>query len=74
MFEKRLNKALKQNLKNSEEIVKYCRNEMEKNYSERKLTEMQSICEYLIYKLDNNVSFEEYQRIQFNKMFGKEAK
>ena len=71
MFERRLQKALKQDLKTNKEIVDYCKKEMEKNYSERKLTEMQCICEYLQYRLLHNVSFTEYQEIQFKEMWGK---
>ncbi len=72
MFNKRLNKALKQEFKNTTEVVEYCKKEMNKNYSERKLTEMQCICEYLIYRIENNldVSFEKYQEIQFKEMWG----
>jgi hypothetical protein len=69
MFEKRLQKALKQNLKTNKEIVDYCKKEMEKNYSERKLSDMQCICEYLQYKLTNDVSFNEYQEIQFKEIW-----
>lgn len=71
MFEKRLNKALKQDFKSEREIIEYCKKEMDKNYSERKLTEMQCICEYLLYRLKNNVSFTEYQEIQFKEMWGR---
>lgn len=70
MFEKRLQKALKQNLKTNKEIVDYCKKEMEKNYSERKLSDMQCICEYLQYKLTNDVSFNEYQKILFKEIWG----
>lgn len=72
MFNKRLNKALKQEFKNTTEVVEYCKKEMNKNYSERKLTEMQCICEYLIYRIENNldISFSEYQEIQFKEMWG----
>lgn len=65
MFEKRLNKALKQDLKTNEEIVNYCRKELKKNYSDRKVRDLQVICEYLQYKLKHNVSFSEYQVVMF---------
>lgn len=68
MFEKRLQKALKQDLKSDKEIVNYCRKELEKNYSDSKVHDLQCICEYLQYKLRNNVSFEEYQEIEFKEM------
>lgn len=65
MFEKRLNKALSMNLKNNDEIINYCKKEAAKNYSDRKCHDLQCICEYLLYKLNNNVTFYEYQRLQF---------
>lgn len=68
MFEKRLQKALKQDLKSNEEIVNYCKKELKNNYSDRKVRDLQCICEYLQYKLKNNVSFNEYQEIQFKEM------
>lgn len=71
MFYKRLQKALKQNLKSDKEIVDYCKKEAEKNYSDSKCHDLQCICEYLQYKLKNDVSFEEYQMIQFKETFGR---
>ena len=72
MFYKRLEKAMKQEFKNTTEVVEYCKKEMNRNYSERKLTEMQCICEYLIYRIENklDISFEKYQEIQFKEMWG----
>ena len=70
MFYKRLEKALKQDFKNEEEIVNYCKKELEKNYSDSKVRDLQCICEYLCYKLKHNVSFTEYQEIQFKEMWG----
>ena len=72
MFEKRLQKALKQDLKTTNDVVEYCKKELDKNYSERKLTELQCICEYLCYRIDHNadVSFNEYQEIQFKELWG----
>lgn len=70
MFYKRLEKAIKQDLKSDSEIVNYCRKESQKNYSDKKAHDLQCICEYLCYKLKNNVSFLEYQKIQFYEMFG----
>ena len=71
MFEKRLAKALKQDFKAEQEIVDYCRKELEKNYSDSKVHDLQCICEYLCYRLKHNVSFSEYQEIQFKEMWGK---
>ena len=69
MFYKRLEKALKQDLKTNKEIVDYCRKEVAKNYSDSKVRDMQCICEYLQYKLLHNVSFTEYQEIQFKEIW-----
>lgn len=71
MFEKRLQKALKQDLKTNEEIVNYCRKELRTGYSDRKVSDLQCICEYLQYRLLHNVSFSEYQEIQFKEIFCK---
>lgn len=68
MFEKRLNKAINMDLKTEKEIIEYCRKEASKNYSDRKVHDLQCICEYLQYKLKNDVSFYEYQRIMFESM------
>lgn len=68
MFEKRLNKALEKDLKTEKDIIDYCKKEATKNYSDRKVHDLQCICEYLCYKLKNNVSFYEYQRILFESM------
>lgn len=70
MFEKRLQKALKQDFKSTKDIVNYCRKEIKQNYSEKKLTDMQCICEYLIYKLENklDITFSEYQQIQMREI------
>ena len=70
MFYKRLEKALKQDLKTNEEIVEYCRKEANKNYSDSKVHDLQCICEYLQYRLIHNVSFNEYQEIQFKEIWG----
>lgn len=72
MFNKRLQKALKQDFKSTEEVVKWCRKEVSKNYSERKVTHYQNIADYLIYKLENNldITFEEYQKILYEKIWG----
>lgn len=69
MFYKRLEKALKQDLKSDKDIVEYCKNELNKNYSDSKAHDLQCICEYLQFKLKNNVSFTEYQEIEFKKLF-----
>lgn len=71
MFEKRLKKAINQNLQNNEEIMNYCKKELEKNYSDRKAHDLQCICEYLQYNLINNVSFTEYQKIMFEEIWNK---
>lgn len=70
MFYRRLEKALKQDLKNEKEIIEYCRKEASKNYSDGKVHDLQCICEYLLYKLKHNVSFSEYQEIQFKEIWG----
>ena len=70
MFNKRLEKALKQGLKTEKEIVDYCKKECSKNYSDSKVHDLQCICEYLLYKLEHNVSFSEYQEIQFKEIWG----
>lgn len=68
MFEKRLKKAIEKDLKTEKDIIDYCKKEAAKNYSDRKVHDLQCICEYLCYKLKNNVSFYEYQRILFESM------
>ena len=50
MFYKRLEKAIKQDLKSD------------------KAHDLQCICEYLQYKLKNDVSFEKYQEIQLKEI------
>lgn len=70
MFEKRLKKAIKQNLKTDKEIIDYCKKEAKKNYSDRKAHDLQCIVEYLQFKLKKDVSFEEYQQEQFNMIWG----
>lgn len=71
MFYKRLEKAINQNLKSDSEIVNYCKKELKKNYSDRKAHDLQCICEYLQYKLKNDVSFEKYQEIQLKEIFSR---
>lgn len=71
MFYKRLEKAIRQDLKSDSEIIKYCKNELKKSYSDRKAHDLQCICEYLQYKLKNDVSFEKYQEIQLKEMFSR---
>lgn len=71
MFYKRLEKAINQNLKSDSEIVNYCKKELKKSYSDRKAHDLQCICEYLQYKLKNDVSFEKYQEIQLKEMFSR---
>lgn len=73
MFEKRLNKALKQDFKSEKEIVDYFRKEASKNYSDSKTHDLQCICEYLLFRFKNggiNISFSEYQELQFKEMWG----
>ena len=72
LFEKRLNKALKQDFKSTSEIVDYCKKETNKNYSDAKVREFQCICEFLIYRLEHktNINFNEYQEIQFKEIWG----
>lgn len=72
MFEKRLNKALKQNFKDEMEIVNYFRKECSKNYSDSKAHDLQCICEYLLFRFKNggiNISFTEYQELQFKEIW-----
>lgn len=71
MFEKRLNKALQQDLKTNIEITNYCKKEANKNYSDSKVHDLQCICEYLQYKLINDVSFREYQEIIYKEIWSK---
>lgn len=71
MFYKRLEKAIKQDLKTDSEIIEYCKKEANKNYSDNKVHDLQCICEYLQYKLKNgNISFDDYAILQFNLTFG----
>lgn len=70
MFYKRLEKALKNNFKTENEIVTYCKKETSKNYSDAKCHDMQVICEYLLYKIKNDCTFEEYQQIIFEQIWG----
>lgn len=69
MFYKRLEKAIKQDLKSEKDIINYCRKESRKNHSDSKCTDLQCICEYLLYNLENNCTFEEYQEIIFKSIF-----
>ena len=63
MFYRRLEKALKQDFKDTKSIVEWCRKEVAKNYSDSKVHDYQCICEYLIYRIENNIdiSFSDYQ-------------
>jgi hypothetical protein len=58
-------------LKSDSEIVNYCKKELKKSYSDKKAHDLQCICEYLQYKLKNDVSFEKYQEIQLKEMFSR---
>ena len=71
MFYKRLEKALKQNFKDTKSVIEYCRKEASKNYSDRKVHDLQCICEYLCYKIESrtDLSFNDYQVLQFKKNF-----
>ena len=69
MFYKRLEKAINQNLKSEQDIINYCKKEVNKNYSDRKAHDLQCICEYLLYNLKNKCTFEEYQIIEFKRIF-----
>lgn len=72
MFYKRLEKALKQDFKDTESVVNWCKKECSKNYSDSKVHDFQCIAEYLIYRIENNVnvSFNEYQEIEFKRIWG----
>ncbi len=65
MFYKRLEKALKQDFKSAKDIVNYCKKEASKNYSDKKCHDLQCICEYLLYNLQTNCTFSEYQEIMY---------
>lgn len=71
MFYKRLEKALKQDFKDTESAINWCKKEVSKNYSDSKAHDFQCIVEYLIYRIENNVnvSFNEYQEIEFKRIW-----
>ena len=73
MFRKRLEKALKQDFKDTKSVIEWCKKECSKNYSDSKVHDYQCICEYLCYRIEKNIdiSFSEYQERTFWEMWGK---
>lgn len=75
-FENRLFKALRQDLKTTQEVVEYCKKECSKNYNDAKVQDMQCICEFLCYRIEHNVkiTFSQYQDIQIKELWEKNNK